>query len=531
MGQRDNKIKKILIISLILILVIFLVSSCFAASGSGNNIIDIIRIGDATGDWGFPSPYGMYSRGPGYIRMSLIFDTLVWKDREGNIIPMLVENWDYDESSNTFNFKLRKGVKWHDGEEFDASDVIFTFKYIDKNPWVWVDSSFIDSVKKINDYEVSITLSQKYAPFLSNIAGTLPILPEHIWAEIEEPLTYIGSDALTGTGPFMIEDYNASEGSYLFKANPDYYIGKVSVSNIAFIKVSEETTPAMLKNGKINAGAIPPDLVAELEEENLMIEEEPPVWAAKLLINHESNEIFKEKAFRQALAYAINTEQIVEISQRGFAVVGSAGLIPPANSFWYNEETPVYEYNPLKTAELIEGLGWKKGQDGYYHKDGNILEMELAVSPGVFERDAQIVKANLEDAGMKIGLISYESKTLDSMVEEWNFDLAISGHGGLGGDPESLNRVIIGEGFNSVRYFKNKRMIELLKSQITEMDQDVRKEIIYEIQEIYADELPSITLYYPKRYWAHDEEADISYTEGGLAMGIPIPINKIAFID
>ena len=74
-------------------------------------------------------------------------------------------------------------------------------------------------------------------------------------------------------------------------------------------------------------------------------------------------------------------------------------------------------------------------------------------------------------------------------------------------------------------------MIELLKSQITEMDQDVRKEIIYEIQEIYADELPSITLYYPKRYWAHDEEADISYTEGGLAMGIPIPINKIAFID
>ena len=98
-GIRDHKMKKILIILLILILVIFLVSSCLAASGSGNNIIDTIKIGDATGDWGFPSPYGMYSRGPGYIRMSLIFDTLVWKDREGNIIPMLAENWDYDESS------------------------------------------------------------------------------------------------------------------------------------------------------------------------------------------------------------------------------------------------------------------------------------------------------------------------------------------------------------------------------------------------------------------------------------------------
>jgi peptide/nickel transport system substrate-binding protein len=520
--------KKLFIILATLFLAIFFVS-CSGISGSNDG--DIIRIADPTGDWGFPSPYGMYSRGPGYIRMSLIFDTLVWRDKEGEVIPLLTESWIYDENENMFTFNLRKDVTWHDGEPFDASDVVFTFDYIEKYPWVWVNSSFIESVQKIDSYTVNITLSEKYAPFLNNIAGTLPILPQHIWKNIEEPLSYTGDDALIGTGPFIFKDYNSSEGSYLYEANHDYYLGKVNVESLAFVRVSEETTPAMLKNGEIDAGPIPPDVTEDLKQSGLKLEEEPPIWAAKLIINHQSDSLLAEKSFRQAMAYAIDTDQIVEISQRGFAVKGSAGLIPPANSLWYNDNTPQYEYDPLKAGDLMEDLGWILSEDGYYYKDGDILELELAVSQGDFERDAQIVKENLEQAGIKIDLVSYESKTLDTKVENWDFDLAVSGHGGLGGDPESLNRVVIGEDFNSVRYFENERMVELMQSQLKEMDQNIRREMVYEVQEIYAEELPSITLYYPKWYWAHNEKANIFYTEGGVSLGIPIPINKIAFVD
>jgi len=520
--------KKLFIILAAFILAIFFVS-CSGISGSNDG--DIIRIADPTGDWGFPSPYGMYSRGPGYIRMSLIFDTLVWRDKEGEMIPLLTESWIYDENENIFTFNLRKDVTWHDGEPFDASDVIFTFDYIEKYPWVWVNSSFIESAQKIDSYTVNITLSEKYAPFLNNIAGTLPILPQHIWENIEEPLSYTGDDALIGTGPFIFKDYNSSEGSYLYGANHDYYLGEVDVESLAFVRVSEETTPAMLKNGEIDAGSIPPDVTEDLKQSGLKLEEEPPIWAAKLIINHRSDSLLAEKPFRQAMAYAIDTNQIVEISQRGFAVEGSAGLIPPANSLWYNDNTPQYEYNLLKAGDLIEELGWILSEDGYYYKDGDILELELSVSQGDFERDAQIVKENLEQAGIKIELVSYESKTLDTKVENWDFDLAVSGHGGLGGDPESLNRVVIGGGFNSVRYFENERMVDLMQSQLKEMDQNIRREMVYEIQEIYAEELPSITLYYPKWYWAHNEKADIFYTEGGVSLGIPIPINKIAFVD
>ncbi|MGM0365187.1 MAG: ABC transporter substrate-binding protein [Actinomycetota bacterium] len=515
---------------IITVLLAALLAFAFSCSPQAGGPGDMIKIGDETGDWGFPSPYGMYPRGPGYIRMSLLFDTLVWKDRGGKTIPMLAESWDYESSDNSFTFILREGVRWHDGKVFDASDVAFTFNYIKEHPWVWVDSAIIEGAERVDDYKVVVYIAENYAPFLNNIAGTLPILPEHVWSSVDEPLSYSQDDALIGTGPFILKDYSSQEGSYLYGANEDYYLGEVNISQLAFIKVSSQTMPAMLRSGEIDAGSIPPDAAGQMGKE-LEVEEEPPVWAAKLILNHHSNELLADRSFRQALAYAVDLEQIVGISQRGFAAGGSAGLVPPANSEWYNGDVPSYPYDPGRAEEIIEEFGFEKGQDGYYRKEGAIMEFELAVSQGNFERDAQVIKDNLEKAGIKIDLVSYEAKTLDNKVESWDFDMAISGHGGLGGDPESLNRVIIGDNFNSVRYFEDERLVELLKLQVGEMDEQRRLEMVHRIQEIYARELPSITLYYPKWYWAHTRDADIYYTPGGIALGIPVPVNKIAFVD
>jgi peptide/nickel transport system substrate-binding protein len=520
--------KKVLFI-LMVVLILALSLSC--SPQADIRAKEIIKIGDKTGDWGFPSPYGMYSRGPGYIRMSFIFDTLVWKDTEGNIIPMLAESWSYDKEKISFTFNLRKDVLWHDGEKFTAPDVAFTFDYIKENPWVWVNPDIIKSAEVIDNFTVRINLTEEYAPFLNNIAGTLPIIPEHIWEDIEDPLSYNEDDALIGTGPYILKDYNSQEGSYLYEANNDYYLGEVNTDSIAFVKISEQSMPAMIESGDIDAGSIPPDVASDLEENGFEIKQEPPIWAAKLVLNHNTDELIGEKSFRHALAYAINYDQIVEISRRGFAVKGSAGLMPPANSVWYNENTPQYEYNPGRAKEILEDMGFSIGKNNYYYKDGEILKFELAVSGVDFERDAHIIMENLESLGIKIDLVSYEAKTLDSKIENWDFDIAISGHGGLGGDPESLNRVIINEGFNSVRYFENDRLIELLNLQVKEMNIDTRIQMLYEIQEIYAEELPSITLYYPKWYWAHKKNVNIFFTEGGIAIGIPIPLNKIAFVN
>ena len=115
----------------------FLLSPLFAAAGlllllcstsiAADETIDVLTIADPTGDWGFPSPYGHYSRGPGYVRMSMIFDTLVWKDQNG-YVPALAESWQLEDDAYVFN--LRKNVSWHDGDPFTAKDVVFTINYI-----------------------------------------------------------------------------------------------------------------------------------------------------------------------------------------------------------------------------------------------------------------------------------------------------------------------------------------------------------------------------------------------------------------
>lgn len=483
-------------------------------------------IADTTGDWGYPSPYTHYCRGPGYVRMSFIFDTLVWKARSG-FIPLLAKKWHYEKEENAYIFSLREGVSWHDGEKFTAKDVVFTFSYIKKRPTWMVDSSIVEEAVEINPYTVKIYLRKPYAPFLNNIACTLPILPQHIWQEVENPRGFQKDEALIGTGPYRLCDYNRVQGTYLYQAYPNYYLGKPEVERIKFIKVSEQIAPTALRRGEINASSVPPETVKDLKKEGFQTLTSSGSWNAKLMINH-TKEPLSSKKFRQALAFAINREEIVKITQRGYATVGSTGLIPPSQEYWYNPNIEQYSYSPAKVKIILESLGYHK-KKGYYWKNGKKLTLELLTS-SQFVRVAELISQQLEKVGIAVSMRSLDSKSLDVRVGSWKFDLAVSGHGALSGDPFILNKVILGEGFISARYNKNELLNKLLINQLHQMDREKRKETIYKIQKIYAQELPALTLYYPTWYWAHDGSLNLYYTRGGIAFGIPIPLNKLCFL-
>ena len=203
----------LLVLALALAAPLLLLSAC--GGGSKEEVTYVIA--DAGGDWGYPSPYAHYSRGPGYIRMSFIFDTLVWKD-EGGVIPALAESWEYSKVDNAYTFNLRDDVSWHDGNGFSADDVVFTFEYTKQHPFRWVDSRIVRAAEALDEYTVKLYLEEPYAPFLNDVAGTQPILPKHIWEGVEEPELFAGTDAVVGTGPFVLEDYSREQGSYLYTA-------------------------------------------------------------------------------------------------------------------------------------------------------------------------------------------------------------------------------------------------------------------------------------------------------------------------
>ncbi len=482
-------------------------------------------VADSTGDWGYPSPYTHYGRGPGYVRMSFLFDTLVWKDAS-DFVPALAKEWEYISAENAYIFKLRDDVTWHDGVEFTAEDVVFTFNYTKEHPFQWVDSSIVESAEAIDEYTVKLYLSKPYAPFFQDVAGTQPMIPQHIWQNVEEPEKFTTAEAIIGTGPYTLADYSKEHGSYLYKAYDDYYLGKPSVDEIKFVKISAEMIPAALKGGSIDAADIPPEVVSEMEEAGLTIITAPYSWNAKLTINHQK-EPLSSKQFRQALAYAIDREALVQITQRGHALAGSPGMIPPTSD-WYNPDTPQYEYDQARSKQLLEGLGYEM-KDGYFTKGGEELELEL-IAPADYKEVGQFIKQQLEAVGIKIDFRTLEEKTVDAKVEAWDFDLSIYGHGGLY-DPSMLNKVIIGKGFISARYTSNETLNDLLENQITEMDQGKRVNIVRQIQELYAEDLPALTLYYPNWYWAHDGSVELFYTNNGIAFGIPIPLNKLAFMQ
>ncbi|BAF59669.1 MAG: ABC transporter substrate-binding protein [Pelotomaculum sp.] len=520
------------------IILILAVSGCASQGGAGkvpgDGEIASYTIADPTGDWGFPSPYAHYARGPGYVRMSFIFDTLIWKDDKG-YVPALAESWEYLKEENAYLFKLRRDATWHDGQKFKAADVAFTFDYMKKHPYQWVDTSIVKRAEAIDEYTVKLYLDKTYAPFLDFIAGTVPILPEHVWKEVENPEQFQQKEALIGTGPFKLVDYNKEQGTYLYERYEQYYQGQPKVRQLKFIKIGAEMATAALRQKQADMAQVPPEIAKELEKEGFKVLAIAHDWVAKLMINHQKDPL-NNRELRQALAFAIDRQALVDTAQRGYALAGSPGLVPP-DSDWYNTRLDgKYPADPARAAEILASLGYVKN-GSYFEKDGRPLELELLFSGGgggvlgsPGEREAEMIKAQLERAGIKVNLRSLESKTLDSRVNDWKFDLALSGHGGLGGDPEFLNKVIAGKGFLSARYQENEELNQMLKQQLSLMDKERRKELVAKIQEIYAEEMPCMPLYYPNWYYAHDGKVNLYSTFQGIGSGVPMPVNKMSFV-
>ncbi|KQC15861.1 MAG: ABC transporter substrate-binding protein, partial [Methanosaeta sp. SDB] len=342
--------------------------------------------------------------------------------------------------------------------------------------------------------------SEPYAPFMDLVACTLPILPEHVWDGVSDPASFRDDEALIGTGPFRLLDYNKARGTYLYEAYEGYYLGAPKVGRIIFDKMSDQTAPAGLRQGSVDAASVPPEAVLQLEGSGLEVIEGAHDWNAKLMINHQK-EPFSDPEFRRALAIAIDRETLVDVAQRGQAVVGSPGLVPP-DSDWYNSDVEEYDYNPDVARSMIEDLG-------YEGEEVEILVAERGTVGWPGSRVAELVEEQLEDAGLDVTLRSLDGATLDSRVMAWEFDLALLGHGGLGADPDYLRRMALDDTLNSARYYENGDLVDLLEEQLREIDEEDRADMIFESQELYAEDLPALTLYYPNWYWAHNGEVDL----------------------
>ncbi|MEA1965820.1 MAG: ABC transporter substrate-binding protein, partial [Euryarchaeota archaeon] len=371
-----------------------------------------------------------------------------------------------------------------------------------------------------------------------DIGGTMPILPEHIWKDVANPMDFVEEGAFIGCGPFKYADFNKEHGTYRYEAFDEYYLGTPTIDQLIYVKTGD---PQMaLQNGEVDFADVKPDMADTMREGGFVVIEGPHYWNKKLMINHKK-EPLDNIIFRQALCYAINQDEFVDKSLRGHGKPASYGLIS-SESVWASPNVPNYPYNPDKAKEMVSSLGYVL-EDGVFTKDGKPLELQVLISMiGVGgqptpDRDGEILKNQLEKVGIRIDLTALDTKVVDTKVINWDFDLAISGHGAIGGDPKILYEMTIQvpgskPSPNTARYNESEELNNLFDDLMHEMDPGKRRAAVYEAQNVYARELPAISLYYPTTYYAYDHDAGVEwfYTTGGIAKGIPIPQNKFALL-
>ena len=487
------------------------------------------------GDWGLPTPFTFYPRGPGYIHLSLVYDTLIWKDEKGSI-PWLAESWESSEDGTSWTFHLRSGVHWQDGRPLTARDVRFTFEYLERFPVEWFALEAIRDVEVLNDTTVLFHLKSPYAPFPSHVAGSVPILPEHLWREVADPRAAIGMEKVVGSGPYRLVRYDKAQGAYGYEANPDFFLGPPRVERIHFVPAADPV--AALDRGDVDAAPIPASLLPRFRNDRRFhLLSGPAFWVLTLQFNRDRFP-FSEEPARHALAHAIDRKGLIEQSVPGGlegARPGNPGYLPPESRWLDSANQDLYPYDPERAGALLQSLSIEdRDSDGICEgPDGAPLRFGL-LTTSAYAREAEALRLMLDKAGLHTEIRVLDTKTLDAMVREGNFDLAVSGRGGLGGDPATI--MGFGAAYDSSPWPGTPKSPEFQRAAVrllSTVDPSERMELCKTMQHLYARELPSLPLYYQISHVAYRPESLQGWfhtAEGGIGIGIPSPHNKLVFI-
>jgi peptide/nickel transport system substrate-binding protein len=383
-------------------------------------------------------------------------------------------------------------VKFHDGREMTAKDVVFTYGEM-------IDPSFISpfkgayrslrSVRALDDYRVVFTLNEPFAAFPGQLAGPLPIIPAGSGDDFgEHPI---------GTGPYKFVRY-AVDDQVVLAPFADYFDGAPKNKGIVIRVLPDDTMRGLeLQKGSIDlvVNDLPPDIVHQFNGKNFHIAKSQGLDYSYIGINM-ADPVLKDKRVRHAIGYAIDRKAIVEYLRRGLARPAT-GLIP-SQAWAYEPDIFQFTYDPNRSRQLLDEAGYKD-PDG----DGPLPRLHLSLKVGNAEEvrlQATVIQQQLRDVGIDLDVRSYEFATMYADVIKGNFQMfSLQWVGGAMVDPDILRRVFYSTqtppaGFNRGHYSNPEvdRLLDLANAATTEPE---RKKYYGEAQKVIADDAPYISIW------------------------------------
>jgi peptide/nickel transport system substrate-binding protein len=449
-----------------------------------------------------------------------IFDGVVAINDKMEIVPELAESWDVSSDGKTYTFRLRKGVKWHDGQDFSAADVKFTYDSIidPKQPKTIAKSDYalVDRIEVVDPLTVRFVLKSANASFLSKLA--VGIAPKHL-LEGQDVATAAFNRKPVGTGAFKVEEWAAGQNVTLI-ANAAYFRGKPKLEKLIWkiIPDSSVLTVQML-NGEVDGGQVnnPKDVANFKAKSGLTIYES--VGANTYIGFNNQREPFTDKRVRQALNYGLDKKSIIDKIVDGQGIWATSEIL--AGTWAYNANVNRYEYDPAKAKALLDEAGWKLGASGLREKGGQPFKFVMLTNAGdkVREDIALFARQQWGDLGVTVDVQFLELNTfINDRVLKSNFD-SIFLSSSVNVDPDFLSRrwstAALTSGNNFLRW-SDPRVDKLLEQGIAVTAQADRKPIYDEIQRIIADESPTVPIYYPKVQWV---------IKGTLKGVVPSPVS------
>jgi peptide/nickel transport system substrate-binding protein len=457
-----------------------------------------------------------------------VTEGLLTYDFDFNPKPLLATEWDVAEDGLRYHFKLREGVKWHDGQDFTADDVAYSIQALkDNHPRGRATFAQVKTINVLGAHEIELLL-EKPSPFLITALASSesPIVPKHLY-EGSDPATNPNNVAPVGTGPFVFKEW--VRGSYvLYERNPNYWDApKPYLDKLVYRFITDPAASvAAIETGEVllTVGAnIPFTDIARLQASPALGFETRGFGYGNGITRAEfnlDNTFLADPKVRLAIAHAVDKSFIANTVYLGHAKVLN-GPVNPALAKFFTPDLPVYEFDPAKAEAILDEAGYPRGGDGTRFT----LNIDPTQPAGAPRQSAEYIAQALDKVGIKTNVRTQDYAAFVKRVyTDRDFDIALEGMSNLFDPTVGIQRLYWsknfkpGVPFSNGAHYQSAETDRLLEAAAVEPDAKKRFDLFVDFQKQVVADLPALDLVAPDSFVIFDKRV-VNHTLGAEGFG------------